>query len=73
MIRNLAEEIAQPFRSRLIAADFVRDNDRKWHFLEAAPGAAAGTAHEDVFKYVASRLIGLETELEDDQVGGGYN
>ena len=54
----------------IIAVDFVRDTGGKWHFLEAGPGAAAGTAHEGVFKYVACRLIGEERDLDGDDVGG---
>ncbi len=69
-LQSLAATIAQPFKSRLIAADFVRDKTGKWNFMEAGPGAACGTAHEQVFKYVASRLIGKDFELKGDAVGG---
>lgn len=69
-LRELAAKVAKPFKSRLIVADFVRDIQCSWHFLEAGPGAVAGTAHELVFKYVANRLIGNETKLESDSVGG---
>ncbi len=61
---------AEPFQSRLIATDFVRDRGGDWHFLEAGPGAVAGTAHEGVFKYVAQRLMGKRFEFEGDAVGG---
>lgn len=69
-LKSMAALVAKPFRSRLIAADFVRDTNHNWHFMEAGPGAVAGTAHEAVFKYVASRLIGNETDLAGDAVGG---
>jgi hypothetical protein len=45
-LTELAAKVAAPFRSRLIVADFVRDRSGHWHFLEAGPGAAAGTAHQ---------------------------
>jgi hypothetical protein len=70
LLAELAAHIASPFRSRLIVADFVRDRKGKWHFLEAGPGAAAGTAYEAVFKYVAKRLVGEQTAAPDDAVGG---
>jgi hypothetical protein len=69
-IETMAAQVARPFSSRLIAADFVRDVKGDWHFMEAGPGAVAGTAHESVFKYVASRLIGETEELVSDAVGG---
>lgn len=70
LIQQMAAEIGRAFRSRLIAADFVRDTAGDWHFLEAGPGAAAGNAHERVFKFVAQRLVGQPGELADDRVGG---
>jgi hypothetical protein len=70
LLAQLAARIAEPFRSRLIAADFVRDRKGRWHFLEAGPGAVAGTAHEGVFKHVAMRLLGTKIELRGDAVGG---
>lgn len=66
----MATKVAKPFKSRLIAADFVRDTSNNWHFMEAGPGAVAGTAHEQVFKYVAYRLVGQDTDLVGDAVGG---
>jgi hypothetical protein len=68
----LANRIAVPFSSRLIAADFVRDGNDRWHFLEAGPGAVAGTAHQSVFKYVAGCLIGKDVALENGAVGGRF-
>ena len=44
------------FESRLVCADFVKTTDGSWVFLEAGPGSCAGTAHEFVYKSVASRL-----------------
>ncbi|MFC1596694.1 ATP-grasp domain-containing protein [Planctomycetota bacterium] len=70
LLRELAARVASPFRSRLIVTDFVRDKKGAWHFLEAGPGAVAGTAHEDVFKHVAATLIGRHEGFEGDDVGG---
>ena len=71
-IEKMAKSVARPFASRLIAADFVRDAKGNWHFMEAGPGAVAGTAHERVFKYVASTLIGEPSFAEHDAVGGPF-
>lgn len=70
LLTELAAKVASPFRSRLIAADFVRDRDGKWRFLEAGPGAAAGTTFEAVFKFVAQRLVGVEAPPPASDVGG---
>ena len=73
-LRNLAgmaREVGSAFRSRLIAADFARQKNGEWIFIEAGPGSCAGTAHERVFKTVASRLRGEELLLQSDSVGGG--
>jgi len=69
-IAQLARQIAVPFSSRLVAADFVRDRSGGWYFLEAGPGACSGTAHKMVFKAVASRLVGRGIGLPPDAVGG---
>ena len=71
-IQTMAKSVALPFASRLIAADFVRDIEGKWHFMEAGPGAIAGTAHEAVFKHVAMTLVGESSTLEADKVGGPF-
>jgi len=71
-LAELAERIADPFQSRLIVADFVRDRKGRWHFLEAGPGAVAGTAHQSVFKHIARRLMGETTIMESDAVGGRF-
>ncbi len=71
-LRSLAARVAKPFRSRLIAADFVRDVRGDWYFLEAGPGAACGTAHEKVFKFVASKLVGRDRNIHADAVGGPF-
>jgi hypothetical protein len=70
LVSQMAQQVGRPFSSRLIAADFVCDTSGKWHFLEAGPGACSGTAHENVFKAVASKLIGRKTDFESDAVGG---
>jgi hypothetical protein len=70
LLAQMAEKIATPFSSRLIAADFVRDRKGQWHFLEAGPGAVAGTAHQSVFEHVANRLTSKMDFVESDAVGG---
>jgi hypothetical protein len=69
-IAELAKQIGSAFKSRLIVADFVRDQKGEWWFLEAGPGAAAGTAHEAVFKFVAESLRCGSGTMTDDAVGG---
>lgn len=69
-IKSMAQKVAKPFRSRLVVADFVRDKNDQWHFMEAGAGAVAGTAHEQVFKYVANQLVDNEFDLTHDNVGG---
>lgn len=68
----MASTVAGPFQSRLVAADFVRDMNGDWQFMEAGPGAVAGTAHEEVFKYVARTMIGESAALRADDVGGAF-
>lgn len=69
-LRLLAGEVASAFRSRLVVADFARGLDGRWWFIEAGPGSCAGSGHEAVFKSVARRLRGEESELKGDAVGG---
>jgi hypothetical protein len=71
-IETMSAQVARPFSSRLIAADFVRDVKGDLHFMEAGPGAVAGTAHESVFKHVGRCLIGESSALEFDAVGGPF-
>jgi len=71
-LRAMAASITSPFQSRLIAADFVRDVRGEWCFIEAGPGAVAGTAHEEVFKYVARRLLGEMPAAPKSTVGGAF-
>ena len=70
-IRELATRVAMPFRSRLIAADFARDQSGQWHFVEAGAGACSGTGHEAVFKFVARRLIDENAVMAGGDKGGG--
>lgn len=70
LLAQMAALAAKPFRSRLIVADFVRDTGGQWHFIEAGSGAAAGTGHEQVFKWVALRLVGQDFGLTGNAVGG---
>jgi len=70
ILSELSEKIGASFSSRLVVADFIRDREKKWWFVEAGPGSAAGTAHEAVFKYVANRLRGEVGEAFSDEVGG---
>lgn len=69
-LKAMAASVAAPFKSRLVAADFVRDVTGNWYFMEAGPGAAAGTSHEQVFKFVARSLVGAAAALDADPVGG---
>jgi hypothetical protein len=71
-LENMAREVGRAFRSRLVAADFAREISGEWTFIEAGPGSCAGTAHEGVFKAVASRLRGEDTPLRSDAVGGVF-
>lgn len=70
LIAEMAVKIGSAFEARLIAADFLRDRQGRWWFLEAGPGSAAGTGHEQVFKFVAERLRGTASKIESDTVGG---
>ncbi|MCE9553222.1 MAG: hypothetical protein K8T91_07565 [Planctomycetes bacterium] len=70
LLARLAAQVAIPFSTRLMVADFVPDKQGRWHFLEAGPGAVAGTAHEAVFKFVAKRVRGETAALSEDAVGG---
>jgi hypothetical protein len=72
-LKDYATRVGAPFRSRLIAADFVKDRRGKWHFLEACPGAVAGTAHEEVFKLVAQAVRGDAVRRYEDTVGGSFD
>jgi hypothetical protein len=69
-LTRMAAEVGAAFQSRLIAADFARGVDGAWWFIEAGPGSCAGTAHEAVFKAVASRLRGEQVRLAANRVGG---
>lgn len=70
VLRRQAAAVASAFRSRLVAADFARGRNGTWWWIEAGPGSCAGTAHERVFKAVASQLKGERTEFAGDAVGG---
>jgi hypothetical protein len=69
-LHHLAAAVGSAFRSRLIVADFARDRDGRWWFIESGPGSCAGTSHESVFKLVARRLRGEEGDFVGDAVGG---
>ncbi|MBX7102632.1 MAG: ATP-grasp domain-containing protein [Gemmataceae bacterium] len=69
-IAGMARDVGRAFHSRLVAADFARQTNGDWIFVEAGPGSCAGTAHEAVFKAVASRLRGEESTFRSDAVGG---
>lgn len=69
-LKSLAQQVGKAFRSRLIAADFALDTHGHWIFIEAGPGSCAGTAHEQVFKSVASRLAGERFLFSDSDTGG---
>jgi hypothetical protein len=70
VLRELAQLVGAAFRSRCVVADFAREISGPWLFIEAGPGSCAGTAHEAVFKAVASRLRGVGMSVRSDAVGG---
>src|SRR5262249_18373126 len=72
MLSTLARRVGSAFRSRCVVADFARDVERQWIFIEAGPGSCAGTAHEAVFKAVATRLQGEATPVPPNAVGGVF-
>lgn len=69
-LESLSTDVAEAFHSRCIVADFAREMTGRWIFIEAGPGSCAGTAHEYVFKAVATRLRGDSSPLSSDSVGG---
>jgi hypothetical protein len=72
ILAQMAREVGRAFCSRLLTADFAKQKNAGWIFIEAGPGSCAGTAHETVFKAVASRLRGEASALRSDYVGGGF-
>jgi hypothetical protein len=70
LLAEMGTRIGSAFGAFLMVADFVRDLDGRWHFLEAGAGSAAGTAHEAVFKFVAQTILGANPRLTADRVGG---
>lgn len=70
LLAHLASRVGSAFRSRCVVADFARLAGGGWSFLEAGPGSCAGTAHQAVFKAVASRLQGIARSLHADDTGG---
>jgi len=69
-ITESAGRVGKRFRSRCVAADFAREQNGGWTFIEAGPGSCAGTAHEAVVKAVASMLKGEKVPPYSDAVGG---
>src|ERR1043166_151318 len=63
-------EVAKAFRARGVVADFAKRRSGDWIFIEAGPVSAAGTAHEGVFRAVATTLAGKRPEPVSDEVGG---
>src|SRR5262249_32081091 len=43
-VAEMAADVGRAFRSRLLAADFARQKNGEWIFIEAGPGSFAGTA-----------------------------
>jgi hypothetical protein len=72
VLSELAGRVGGAFRSQCVVADFAREVDGRWLFIEAGPGSCAGTAHEAVFKAVASRLRGVGFAVSSDVVGGVF-
>ena len=71
-LKSLARRVGSVFSSRLVVADFARDARGDWIFIEAGPGSCAGTAHEQVFKSVASLLCGAHDSFTSDATGGVF-
>jgi hypothetical protein len=46
--------------------------DGNWIFIKAGTGSCAGTAHEQVFKSVASRLSGEHDAFVQNRTGGVF-
>jgi hypothetical protein len=67
-----AQKIGRAFQSRCVVADFAREINGDWLFIEAGPGSCAGTAHEHVFKAVACQLRGDSWRITSDSVGGDF-
>lgn len=65
-----AARIGSAFSSRLVVADFARRTAGDWVFLEAGPGSTAGTIHEEVYKHVGRRLLGIESKISGGPCGG---
>jgi hypothetical protein len=72
LLSDLAARVGSAFQSRCVAADFAREIGGQWLFIEAGPGSCAGTAHEAVFKAVASQLRGEVSAVRCDAVGGTF-
>jgi hypothetical protein len=71
-LQTLALRVGTAFTSRLVVADFARDRHGDWIFIEAGPGSCAGTAHEQVFKSVASHLRGEGYHFTNTRTGGVF-
>jgi hypothetical protein len=71
-LETLARRVGSAFLSRLVVADFARDVRGDWIFIEAGPGSCAGTAHEQVFKSVASRLRGEHDRFAGNDTGAVF-
>lgn len=71
-LNQYAADIGRSFTSRLVCADFVRLKTGEWNFLEAGPGSCAGTGHEQVYKAVASKLIGQTFPIVPDDYGNTF-
>lgn len=67
-----ARTIGGAFKARLIVTDFARDRSGSWWLVEADHGSPAGTAHEEVFKFVAQRLEGRSARLVSSSVGMAF-
>jgi ATP-grasp domain-containing protein len=65
-----AEDIAKAFCSRGVMADFAKLRSGSWIFIEAGPVSAAGTAHEGIFRAIATKLAMGIAEYAGDSVGG---
>jgi hypothetical protein len=69
-LEGMARQIGTAFTSRCVVADFACSQEGHWVFIEAGPGSCAGTAHEQVFKSVAAKLVGESLPIPANAVGG---
>jgi hypothetical protein len=70
LLAALAGQVGVAFKSRCVVADFAREVDGGWTFMEAGPGSCAGAVHKGAYKAAAARLRGESSLVRPDAVGG---